>query len=338
MKKNIIAIILVLISVLGVVLFIWREQAVLTPRRVYHIGILARGRGSYEVAIEGFKQTLTGLGYREGEGVAYDIRYLSTKEELEVAARDFVNNGVDLVNTYSTPATQAMYHATQAAHNPIPIVFGSIGDPLAAGVVQDIQRSGTNVAGVISSATELTVKRLDLLKELKPDIGTVAFPHSASELKDVAADKSVAIAVRAAPSIGIKLALFPVLSKEDNVAVAKKITRRVAEGMIVGGDSLVWGSLEAYAEQARQEKILFAAFDADQVRRGALVGFGPDYTVSGQQAASIAHMIFQGKKPGDIPIETPRKLLLAVNLETAHAIGFMIPPEFLKKADVVIGN
>ncbi|MDP3772613.1 MAG: ABC transporter substrate-binding protein [bacterium] len=338
MKKNIIGIVLVLVSVLGVVLFIWQEQDVPAPRRTYHIAILARGRGSYEVAIDSFKKTLTGLGYHEGEDVAYDIRYVSTKEELDTAARDFVNNGVDLVNTYSTPATQAMYQATQVANRPIPIVFGSMGDALAAGVIKGIQNSGTNVTGVISSATELTVKRLDLLKELKPDIRTVAFPHSASELHDVAADKSVAIAMRAAPDIGIKLVLFPVVSKEDNAIVAKKITRRIAEGMIVGGDSLIWSSLEAYAEQARQEKILFAAFDADQVKRGALVGFGPDYVVSGQQVASIAHLIFQGKRPEDIPIETPRKLLLAVNLDTARAIGFTIPPEFLKKADVIIDN
>ncbi len=338
MKKNIIGIVLVLVSVISVSLFIRQEQVVPAPRRIYHIGILARGRGSYEIAIDSFKKTLAGLGYREGEDVVYDIRYLSTKEELDDAAREFVNNGVDLVNTYSTPATQSMYQATQAAGRSIPIVFGSISDPIAAGVAKDTQHPGTNVTGVISSATELTVKRLDLLKELKPDIRTIAFPHSASELHDVAADKSVEIATRAAPDIGIKLVLFPVISKEDNAIVAKKITRRIAEGMIVGGDSLVWSSLEAYAEQARQEKILFAGFDTDQVKRGALVGFGPDYAVNGQQAAAIAHLIFQGKQPQDIPIETPRKLLLAVNLDTARAIGFTIPPEFLKKADVIIEN
>ena len=340
MKKILLGIV-VAVVLLGGAAAAWiqyRANVASSQPRIYHIGILSRGRGSYEVAIKGFQNRLREFGYVEGHNITYDVRYLSTTDELNSAAQDFVKTHVDLISTYSTPATQAAYRATQQMQNPIPVVFASMADAVAAGVVKSIEQPDTNVTGVISLAPELTAKRIELLLRIAPHIKKIAMPRTAEELNDIAANKSVAVAQQAAKEAGVELVLFPVYTSAENASTSAKIVAKRVQGLIVGGDSLVWSGLDSYISQAIKEKIPFGAFDTDQVKRGALIGFGPDYTVSGQQAAIISHQILQGKKPGDIPVETPNKLLLTINLDTARLIGITPDPELLKEADVVIGK
>jgi len=340
MKKIVFGAVLLLL-IAGVLLIIrtrYHSTILSSQPRVYHIGILARGRGSYEVAIKGFQDRMRELGYVEGQNVIYDVRYLSTKDELKKAAQDFVTARVDLISTYSTPATKAVYEATQNTQNPIPIVFGSLNYPVASGFIKSVEHPGTNATGIISLSTELTAKRIDLLTRIVPGIKRIAMPRSVQELNDIAANGSVALAQQAAKGAGIQLILFPVHTQEENALTSAKITGQLVQGMIVGGDSLVWSGLDFYIKQAIKEKIPFSVFSIDQVKRGALIGFGPDYTVMGQQVAAISHQILQGKKPQEIAVQIPEKLILAINLDTARAIGITIDPQLLKEADVIIGK
>ncbi len=341
MKKIIIGIAVFLILVGGFFAITRMQDRSTTssnPARVYHIGFLARGRGSYEVAIKGFQDRLKELGYVDGQNVIYDVRYLSTKDELDKAAQDFVNAGVDLINTYSTPASQAAYRATQKMPNPIPIVFASLSDPVAAGIVKSIEKPGTNVTGVTSLSAELTGKRIELLNRIVPGIKKIAMPRSALELNDPSANRSVAVAQEEAKKLGIELVFFTVRTKEEIVPTLAGITSERVQGMIIGGDSLIWGSLDDYVKQAIKEKLPLGVFDTDQVKRGGLIGFGPDYALSGGQAGTIAHQILQGKKPEEIPIEVPNKFQLTINLNTARAIGVTLDPQLLKEAEVIIGK
>lgn len=340
MKKRTLGIALLFLAVGILTIALIRDRLITSSfqSRIYHIAILARGHGSYDVAIKGFQDRLRELGYIEGKNVVYDVRYLSTPDELNKAAQDFVNAHVDLINTYSTPATKAAFQATQRMQNPTPIAFGSLNDPIAAGFVQSIEQPGFNATGVTSLSGQLTAKRIELLARIVPNIKKIAMPRTAEGLNDVAANISVAIAERVAKETGIELILFPVHTKEENALTAAKITAKLVQGMIVGGDSLVWSDLDIYIKQAIKEKIPFSAFDTDQVKRGALIGFGPDYTVMGQQIATISHQILQGKRPQDIPVEIPGKLILTINLDTARAIGITIDQRLLKEADVIIGK
>lgn len=309
-----------------------------TPQRVYHIGILSRGRGSYEDAVKGFQDKMRELGYVEGQNVTYDIRYVSTKDEIKKGSDDLINAGVDLISTYSTPVTGVVYEATHKMQNPIPIVFGSLNYPVASGFIESVEHPGSNATGIISLSTELTIKRIELLTRVIPGIKKIAMPRSAEELNDIAANNSVALAKQEAKRLGIELVLFPVRTKEEIASSAASITAKRVQGIIVGGDSLVWSGLGEYIKQAIKEKIPLSVFSLDQVKKGALIGFGADYTVMGQQVATISHQILQGRKPGDMPVEIPSKLLLAINLDTARAIGITIDPQLLKEADVIIGK
>ena len=306
-------------------------------KKIYHIGILVRGSG-YDPAVAGFKKRMNELGYVEGSTITYDVQFVSDKNKLREAAQKFIDDHVDLIHTYSTPATEAAIDVTKSMQQRTPIVFGSVGDPRLLSAVHSIEHPGENVTGVASLSTDLTAKRLQLLKGMNPAIRRVAMPRTAEDAGDLAANKSVAIAQAAARDLGIDLTLYPVRTKEDNSATAKQIRRSNTDGMIVGGDSLVWGSLDTYIGQAIAEKIPLAAFSVSQVEQGALLGIGPDFSVSGKQSADIANKILRGGYPADIPVQVPEKLIFVINMDTARKIGITFDPAFLRKADVLIGG
>ncbi|MEK7156853.1 MAG: ABC transporter substrate-binding protein [Patescibacteria group bacterium] len=326
---------IVIVAVGGAWYFFQNKGA--DPAKTYRIGILVRGSG-YDAAVAGFQKRMDELGYRGGKNITYDIQLISDKNQLVAAARKFITEGADLIHTYSTPATEAAIQATKDAGAPVPIVFGSVGDPLLLPDVKSISRPGGYTTGVASLSTDLTSQRLQLLKEFDPSIKRVAMPHTAKEAGDVAATKSVEIAQATAQTLGIELTLFPVKTKGDNAAAAEQISGKDFDGMIVGGDSLVWGSIDIYIERAIQEKIPFSVFSRSQVESGALFGLGPDYAVSGRQSADIANKILRGGNPGNIPVQVPERLILVINQDTAKLIGVSFSDSFLKKADIVIQN
>ncbi len=337
--KSFIGFIIGILAMAGVIVFVVLRGESSPPAKIYHIAIITRKDvGTYQEAIQSYRKKMTELGYGDGQNVFYDIYQFNNSSELKQIVSNVISSHPDIIHTYSTPATVQAYQETKHMTHPIPVVFGSMGDPLAAGVIHDIQSPGTNVTGVTSLATELTANRIRFLKEIKPGIKRVAMPHSAESLNDASANKSVDIAKDTAYQLGITLVLFPVATQEDNAIVAKTITKEKIDGMIVGGDSLVWGSIDAYIAQAIKEKIPMAAFDVTQITKGALIGIGPDYTRAGKQAAILTHKILSGSLPAIIPVQIPQKLIFAVNLTTAKAIGITLGDDLLKRADIVIGK
>jgi putative tryptophan/tyrosine transport system substrate-binding protein len=329
-----------IVSVLALGSFVYRayvEGPSVPEGKQYTIGILVRG-SSYTRAVEGYKQRMEELGYREGENVIYDVRFVSERDELPRVAREFIENGVDLIHTYSTPATQAAFNETNTSDTPIPIVFGSMGNPLISGTVKDITRPGTNVTGVASLSSDLTAKRLELLQQIRPDTARVALPHSAVQLADVAANTSVEIAQETADRLGIELVRYPVVDREANARVAASILAADVDGIVVGGDSLIWGDLGLYITQAIKEKLPLTVFSVSQTELGALAGVGPDYRVSGRQSADITHKILRGGNPAEIAIQVPERLLFVVNMDTARAIGVTFNSEFLSQVDLIIDS
>lgn len=333
---SVISIVVISIGVAGY--FLLREPIMLSPK-TYRIAIVTRSDvTTYEEAISSYRKRMEGLGYQKGKNIVYDIKHYTNNNEIKQIMHNVLKEDPDLIMTYSTPATVEAYQQTKNLSSPIPIVFGSVGDPLAAGIIKDMQKPGTNVTGVVSLATEFTANRIRFLQEINPSIKHIAMPHSADSLNDAAARKSVEVARQTAQDLHINLMLFPVSSPQDNIQVAKRITKEKTDGMIVGGDSLVWSGIDIYIAQAIKEKIPLAAFDLTQIAKGALIGIGPDYARVGEQAAALSHQILRGSTPATIPIQIPEKLILAINLATARAIGIQISDELLKQADVIIGK
>lgn len=305
----------------------------------YRIAIVTRtGVSTYEEAIIGYRAKMRELGYIEGKNISYDIQYYTNASDLAPIMEKVVASRPDIISTYSTPATVEAYKQTKDAPLPIPVLFVSVADPLAAGVIRDIQKPGTNVTGIASLQTELVADRLRLLKEVVPSIRRVAMPRSDESLGDAAANKSVVIARQVAPSLDMTITPYPLLSADGHAAVAARITNANTDAIVFGGDSLVWSGIDIYAKQAIQEKLPLAVTDVSQVKKGALLGISPDYTVLGEQAAEMCNKILRGGEPASIPVQVPRRLVVAVNTETARAIGVTFSEAFLQKVDEVVGQ
>ena len=327
LRSRITLIIVLVLLVLGaVILFVSPPQLLRAPvAKTYKIGILVRG-ATYTPGVDGFKAKMKELGYEEGKNVTYLIRFVDKREELPGAISELLKEGIDLIHTYSTPATTEVYKQTKT----VPIVFGSMGDPLASKVIESLQRPGTNVTGVSSLSAPLAAKRLEFLKEAAPSIRKVAIPFTPD---DIPGKSSYNFALEAAKKLGIELVPYYISKERDVKATALAIKRKDVDGIVISSDSLVWANLATYVEQAKKEKLPFAVFDKDMVEKGGLLGYGPDYFATGEQSAFFVDKILKGAKPADLPIENPSKLLLVLNLKAAKDIGFVFPTSLLLKAD-----
>ncbi|MDP3794804.1 MAG: ABC transporter substrate-binding protein [bacterium] len=305
-----------------------RLERLTGEHRIYRIGIVVRG-ASYAPGVEGFRARMAALGYTEGEDVTYDVRFVDSREDLPGAFAELIRAGVDLLHVYSTPATIEAYTQTKT----IPIVFGSMGDPLASKTVQSLESSGTNVTGVNSLSVNLAAKRLEYLLEAVPGITRVAMVFSPD---DIPGNNSFVVAREAARKLGVEISPYPITKERPLRQTIAAVSRTDVDAMVLSSDSATWASLDELVEVAYKERLPFAVFDKDMVVQGGLIGYGPDYFVSGEQSAVLADKILQGQRPADLPIEVPHKLLLAVNLVTARRIGVAITPSILERADLII--
>lgn len=312
----------------GGIIVLWGRATHQKSERPKLIGIVVRG-STYTPGVEGFKKKMNGLGYEEGKNVRYEVTFVERREELPAVITRLLALSPDLIHTYSTPATVEAYRQTKT----IPIVFGSMGDPLASKTIHSLQSSGTNVTGVSSLSSPLAAKRLEFLVEAVPGMKKVAIPFTAD---DIAGDSSYTAARDAALKLHVTLVPYYISPQRPPRETAKAIHRQDVDGIVISSDSAVWANLDTYIDQAKKEKLPFAVFDKDMVFSGGLLGYGPDYAASGEQAAVLADKIIRGQHPGDLPIETPQKLILAVNLDTARIIGLTLPKALLEKADLII--
>lgn len=293
----------------------------------YKVGIIVRGN-SYLPGADGFKAKMRQLGYEEGRNVSYLVRVVESKADIEKAVTDLLASNVDLLHTYSTPVTQEVYKQTKT----VPVVVGSMGDPLVTGFIDTLQKPGKNVTGINSLSVPLVTKRLELLVEAFPNIKKIAMAYSPEDPNGV---KSFALASEAGKKLGVTVIEYSISAERDVVATAAAIKRADVDGIVRAADSLTLSNLPLYIEQAKSEKLPFAVSDKVNVEQGGLMSYGPEYFQMGEQSAVLAHKIFKGAKPGELPVENPQ-LKLVVNLKTAEFLGVTFPDEFLAKADIII--
>lgn len=301
-----------------------------SEEKIARIGILVRGK-SYVPGVEGFQAKMKQLGYVEGENVEYFTKFIDDRKNLPGAVAELLLENIDVLHTYSTPATVEAYKQTKE----IPIVFGSMGDPLASKTVKALDRSETNVTGVSSLSAPLVVKRLEFLLEASPGVKRVAFALTPD---DIPGRSSYNFILEAAEKLGVEVVPYWIDAERDATETARAIKAEDVDGIVLSSDSLTWARLSDYVDQSIKEQLPFAVFHKDMVLAGGLIGYGPDYFGSGEQSAVLVDKILRGQKPTDLPIESPGKLLLAINMKTALAIGLTLPPELLQRADIVINE
>ena len=278
-------------------------------------------------AFEGFKSRMVELGYKEGHNVRYaHHNSKGNADVLRSMAQKLVDDKVDMIITTSTTGTVVAAKAT--ARTRIPVVFLSAGNPQK--LVKNYGTSGSNLAGISSASLELTAKRFELLKELYPRAKRIAMPV---DPKGVNYQSIVAEIQESTPRLGYAVSEVHVLSVADVAKVAPSITRKNYDGIFMPADSLVSEGIKAWVRQSIKEKLPLVTSLLVNVKRGCLLTYASDYTALGKQGAVLADKILKGAKPADLPIELPDKILLALNLKTAKAIGLKIPKEILLRTD-----
>jgi ABC-type uncharacterized transport system substrate-binding protein len=244
----------------------------------------------------------------------------------EIAA-EFVRLKVDVIVTVGS-AVPTLKQATAD----IPIVFAVAIDPVGNGLVASLARPGGNVTGLSIQAADLAGKRLQLLREVVPQLHRLASmfdvgnPQPALEMEETQA---------AARTLGLEVAPLEIRRAED-IAPAFEALKPPADALYVVVDQLVVANLTQILTLALGARLPTMFSTREFVKAGALMSYGPNYSDLFRHSADYVDKILRGTKPGDIPVEQPTKFELVINLTTAKALGLTIPESFLSLADDVI--
>jgi putative tryptophan/tyrosine transport system substrate-binding protein len=277
-----------------------------------------------------FFEGLRDLGYVQGQTIIID--YLTADGQAErypTLAAECVRLGADVIATSTTPATQAAKNATQA----IPIVMIGLGDPVGTGLVNSLARPGGNVTGLSQMTPSVAVKRLELLRELAPQVTRVLV---LSHLSDPIAAPQVKALEATAHSLGMKLQIRDIRTPGDLPVAFDAGVKERAEGVIVTGESIFVVNRAHVAELAAHHGLPGVYHHKAIAEAGGLMSYQGVTTVQHRRAATYVDRVLKGAKPADLPIEQPTTFELIINLKTAKALGLIVPPTLLARADEVI--
>ena len=309
------------------------QQAAKTPR----IGLLAPGRSegsdASRVTLNSLVAGLRELGYIEGQNIAVERRFGEfDSDRLRELAAELAESQVDVIVAFSTTAALAAERATSL----IPIVAIAMADPVADELVVSLARPGGNVTGTTFLGPELVAKRLQLLREVVPQLSRVAVlwhPHAYS-------DRTMAGMVKeiegAAQTLGIPLQLVPTASPEDIAGAFSAIIRERASALSVFPSPMLFSEYGRIATLAADGRLpaMYVAREGAEV--GGLMSYGANLPDLSRQTAAYVDKILKGAKPAELPIQQPTKFELVINLKTAKALGLTITREFLLLTDDVI--
>ncbi len=299
--------------------------------RMYQVGVMITD-DTYLAPVEGFKEGLKELGYAEGRHIAYEIQNAKLdREALRRAANAFVQKKVDLIFTATYVGAMLAKEATQ--DTPIPVVFGPAGDPVETGLVQSITTSGNNLTGVSTLSLELTAKRLEMLSRTIPKAKRIAVLFNP---EDRFSQDVVKQTYRAAEKLGLRVVECHGRNADEIRASVNALRKENVDAVFAVPDVLVNSQVEALSSVAREHKLPYFVHIRTLAERGALTSYGINTFQIGKQAARLADKIFNGARPAEIPIETPRKLELVINLRVAKEIGLAIPNTVLREADAIL--
>jgi putative tryptophan/tyrosine transport system substrate-binding protein len=300
------------------------------PGKLPTIGLLGATTLSVESQrVAAFVQRLRELGWTEGRTIAIEDRWAEGRNErLAEIAAEFVRLKVDVIVTQGTASVLAAKQATSV----IPIVFATAGDPVSTGLVASLAHPGGNVTGLSIQQPDTAGKRLDLLREVIPNLRRLAIM---ANVGNPAAVLEMGEVQGAARLLGVEALPFEIRRVQD-IAPAFDALMGQAEALYVIAEALANTNRIRIITLALGARLPTIYGNREYVEAAGLISYGPNVPHQYRRAADYVDKILRGAKPGDIPIEQPTKFELVVNLITAKALGLTIPPGVLAIADKVI--
>jgi putative ABC transport system substrate-binding protein len=300
--------------------------------RVRRIGVLMPfdENDPFRTWVSAFTQALAGLGWTEGRNVRIDFRWTGGDiNRIRVGAQELVGLQPDIILIQGTPATIAVQRETRT----IPIIFASVSDPVAGGIVARLDRPSGNTTGFASLEASLGGKWLELLSEITPSLKQVAIMFNPDTAPMSAHLPSLETAAR---SLKVMPIIAPVRSEGEIETAILALGREPGGGLVVIPD--------VFTEAHRERIILAAARNnvpavyplSEAARDGGLLSYGVDRADLFRRAATYVDRILRGEKPGDLPVQFPTKFEMILNRKTAKALGLTVPPSIMLRADEVI--
>jgi len=319
------------ILLLGLCAVVAPLKAFAQKTRVWRIGVLETTSMTLNTAnFDAFRKGIRDLGYVEGKNLNFDYRSAEGRgERFAELASELVNSKVDLIVTRGTPALLAASKATTT----IPIVMAAIGEPPGQGIVATLARPGRNVTGLSAFVTELTGKRIEVLREAVPKVSRIATLLNMGNPIFLAQWKETQ---SAAQSLNMQAQLLDVRKAEELEPAFLQAVKQSADGLIVGIDALTQANRRLIAELCVKHRLPAIYASKEFAEAGGLISYGVSYPDLYYRAANLVHKIFVGAKPGDLPVEQPTKYELVVNRRAAATLGLSIPASLLLRADEVI--
>jgi len=299
--------------------------------KVPRIGFLGNSTAELEANLVGsFRDGLRALGYEEGRNIVIEYRWAEGKyERFPALIAELVASNVDVIVTAGTPASLAVKTATTS----IPLVMIAVGEPVATGLVASLARPGGNITGVTSMSAEIEGKRLELLREVAPNISHIAVLWNAGSPIQVIQERETRAAAQV---LGMKMLSLGVRTLEEIEDAFAAIMRERPGALLVLADRLFLHHRTLIMEFATQHRLPGVHAYRELVEVGGLMSYGPSYADMHRRAATYVDRILKGEKPADLPVERPVKFELVVNLKAAKALGLEVPPTLLARADEVI--
>jgi putative ABC transport system substrate-binding protein len=285
----------------------------------------------YGSRLKAFRQGLATAGYVEGSTVAIEFRWADGQySRLPALAKELADRQVGVI---VAPGGAEVAFAAKSATATIPIVFEMGGDPVALGLVSSLSRPGGNLTGVTSLSVEVSRKRLEFMREVRPGSKTFAVainpksPTSNTQLRNFQV---------AAESLGVELVILKASAVQEFDAVFTDVAKAGAGGLVFSSDPYFAFRSQQLAALAVRHAVPTMTQTRDFPLAGGLMSYGGDFDQSHRHTGIYAGRILKGEKPADLPVQRVTKVELFINQKAADALGLSFPPSLLASADRVI--
>jgi putative tryptophan/tyrosine transport system substrate-binding protein len=297
--------------------------------KIYRLGILEPIPAAQNAAnVDSLRKGLRDLGYAEGRNLVIEYRSADGRaERFADLASELIHLNVDVIVTRGTPATRAIQNATGT----VPVVMATMGGPGA--IVASFAHPASNITGVITFSTELSAKRVEILKELVPGLSRVALLHN---MGNPAVPPEWEETKTAARSLSLQAELLDVRSEVDLARAFELAVRQHVDGLVVGADGLTQMHQQTIVGWVNRNRLPTVFPAREFVEAGGLITYAVNYPDLYLQLATFVDKIFKGAKPSELPVQQPTKFELVINAKTAKTLGLTIPPTLLFRADEVI--
>jgi putative tryptophan/tyrosine transport system substrate-binding protein len=302
-----------------------------SPRRRPVLGYLITGtKVGMAYLMAPFLNRLREIGYNDGQNIDIVTRYADADiTRLAVLADELVRSQPDVIVAIDPPAALAAKKATAS----LPIVAAILNDPIRLGLIASYARPGGNVTGILSQVEGLPGKHVEIARELFPTVAVIGvLVNPANATHQYQREEVEAVAAKSA----IKVIAAEARSKADLDAAFRVFDSAGVRVAVVLRDFVFSSEFQSIAELATTMRLATIGSQNAHVRAGGLISYGVDDSENQRRAADFVDRILKGKKPADLPVEFPTKLVTIVNMKTAKALGLEIPQTLLARADEVI--